>query len=179
MTDNRASEEIQKKVNQLTHEKRLLNIRLRTLERENLPNLNTRSQAYRSVQIGGTRDRLSRIDQELEEYRTALRRPKPDRLDRQSQKDLMSRERESDKFKSLEDFINLSQMSESDAFKRQPRLTRSPPATIPEIPQTEDTAAGNGAQLPPNLSTSETQTEIFTSATPINANKRLYSPLLA
>lgn len=65
MSNDTMVSDIKKKIEQLVQTKQSLNTRLSILNRENLPNLNTRNQRYRSVQIESTRQQLLDIDIEL------------------------------------------------------------------------------------------------------------------
>lgn len=62
-----------------------------------------------------------------------LKTTQVDSLNKPQKMSTAEAKRKSSRLKTLEDFINLSQMAESEAFKKQPRLAHSSPTTIPEV----------------------------------------------
>lgn len=162
MSENRASEIIQEVINQLVREKSSLNTRLRTLNREHLPGINTRTQRLRLIQIEGTRIRLTEIDQELERQRYKLSRARNQPIDdfSESLNNLrVSDNRRSNRFASLENFINRSrEMADEtpEGFRRQPRIERTPVVTTSEAVIEEESEAQVAQATLPGAETSVT-----------------------
>lgn len=132
MSEDRASEEIIKKIDQLFRRRNSLLTRLETLEKQNLPNLNTRNQAYRSVCIEGTRDNLREINQQIKEQQRNLSRLEDKLIDRLSASlnNLSVDKTRPERYKALETFINQStEMFNTPPLSRPP-VVHSPVNTM-------------------------------------------------
>lgn len=162
MTEHQASEVIQEIINQLKREKSNLNSRLTTLNRENLPHLNTRAQRNRLIQIDAIRERLTEIDNELnkQRYKLACTKNKPIDNPSQTSQYSVSDKRKSKKLKSLEKFLNLSkEMSDiPDPFKKKPLIPRSPLAESLESNNKENPVIEVVVRTIPETETSTTVT---------------------
>lgn len=132
MTEPRASEIDDEKVEKLIQEQLRLNTRLRNLNRENLPHLNTRNQRYISVQIEGTRIRIQEIQDELK----SIYRSRDRSVEKQSDNSLDK----SKSLKGLEDFINLTKNMRSILHSPPPRIDIPPTSQNSPKSQSENTA---------------------------------------
>lgn len=145
MSEQTIASEIKERINKLTREKRTLNTRLSTLNRESNPELNTRNQRYLTAQIDGTRTRLTEIDQELKEQKQLLNHERNIPIERIS-KSLgnlsVTSEKGENRLKNLEEFISRSAMSmftTPPAYVKNPRVIYTPQQTSAEETKTTST----------------------------------------
>lgn len=175
MSNDKQVSEIQASIDQLIVRKKSLHGRLVVLERENAHNLNTRTRNYRLSQIQGTRDQLLEIDNNLQKQRQLLSESKNIPVDNLSDslKNLsVGSKTQTNKFRGLEKFINLSSEKQSmfttpPVAKRHPPVTHSPKGAT--VTFTKDDMATDTDPITTN--TEQTEATKATSSTPVSIVK--------